>query len=116
LFAEQLKNLGLERELFDRFNEMLDACGFAVKSGLIVDGRRRMTFSISVPRITLWLTMRTSLFGIMMRRIGIFATKTALSKDEILTKIVRQSLIRHCSAVGDTCPIMGRKSVETRRL
>jgi len=45
LFAEQLKNLGLERELFDRFNEMLDASGFAVKSGLIVDG----TF-VEVPR------------------------------------------------------------------
>ena len=45
LFAEQLKNLGLERELFDRFNKMLDASGFAVKSGLIVDG----TF-VEVPR------------------------------------------------------------------
>jgi len=38
LFAEPLKNLGLERQLFDRFNAELDACGFAVKSGLIVDG------------------------------------------------------------------------------
>jgi IS5 family transposase len=38
LFAEQLKNLGLERSLFDRFNAVLDASGFAVKSGLIVDG------------------------------------------------------------------------------
>jgi IS5 family transposase len=38
LFAEQLKNLGLERSLFDRFNQELDASGFAVKSGLIVDG------------------------------------------------------------------------------
>jgi len=38
LFAEQLKNLELECQLFDRFNEMLDANGFAAKSGLIVDG------------------------------------------------------------------------------
>jgi IS5 family transposase len=38
LFAEQLKNLELECLLFDRFNELLDASGFAVKSGLIVDG------------------------------------------------------------------------------
>ena len=38
LFAEQLKNLGLERSLFDRFNKLLDASGFKVKSGLIVDG------------------------------------------------------------------------------
>jgi IS5 family transposase len=38
LFAEQLKNLELECQLFDRFNEMLDASGFAAKSGLIVDG------------------------------------------------------------------------------
>jgi IS5 family transposase len=38
LFAEQLKDLGLERSLFDRFNKVLDASGFAVKSGLIVDG------------------------------------------------------------------------------
>ena len=38
LFAEQLKNLGLERSLFDRFNELLDGSGFKVKSGLIVDG------------------------------------------------------------------------------
>jgi IS5 family transposase len=38
LFAEQLKNLELECLLFDRFNEHLDASGFAVKSGLIVDG------------------------------------------------------------------------------
>ena len=38
LFAEQLKNLELEQALFDRFSEMLDASGFKVKSGLIVDG------------------------------------------------------------------------------
>ena len=38
LFAEQLKNLGLERPLFDRFNKLLDSSGFKVKSGLIVDG------------------------------------------------------------------------------
>src|SRR5215469_17786881 len=38
LFAEQLKHLGLERSLFDRFNAELDSSGFAVKSGLIVDG------------------------------------------------------------------------------
>jgi len=38
LFAEHLKNLELECLLFDRFNEMLDARGFAAKSGLIVDG------------------------------------------------------------------------------
>jgi IS5 family transposase len=38
LFSEQLKNLGFERSLFDRFNQELDASGFAVKSGLIVDG------------------------------------------------------------------------------
>jgi IS5 family transposase len=38
LFAEQLKNLELECLLFDRFDELLDASGFAVKSGLIVDG------------------------------------------------------------------------------
>jgi len=38
LFAEHLKNLELECLLFDRFGEMLDASGFAVKSGLIVDG------------------------------------------------------------------------------
>jgi IS5 family transposase len=38
LFAEHLKNLELERPLFDRFNKLLDASGFAVKSGLIVDG------------------------------------------------------------------------------
>jgi IS5 family transposase len=37
-FAEQLKNLELECLLFDRFSEELDASGFAVKSGLIVDG------------------------------------------------------------------------------
>jgi IS5 family transposase len=37
-FAEQLKDLGLERVLFDRFAEELDRSGFAVKSGLIVDG------------------------------------------------------------------------------
>jgi IS5 family transposase len=38
LFAEQLKDLNLERILFDRFNEELDKQGFAVKSGLIMDG------------------------------------------------------------------------------
>jgi IS5 family transposase len=38
LFAEHLKNLELECLLFDRFDELLDASGFAVKSGLIVDG------------------------------------------------------------------------------
>ena len=38
LFAEQLKHFELECLLFDRFNEMLDASGFNVKSGLIVDG------------------------------------------------------------------------------
>jgi IS5 family transposase len=44
-FAEQLKNLGLEQELFDRFDEELDRQGFAAKSGVIVDG----TF-VEVPR------------------------------------------------------------------
>jgi IS5 family transposase len=38
LFAEHLKNLELECLLFDRFSELLDTSGFAVKSGLIVDG------------------------------------------------------------------------------
>jgi len=38
LFAEQLKNRELECLLFDRFSDMLDASGFAAKSGLIVDG------------------------------------------------------------------------------
>jgi IS5 family transposase len=38
LFAEQLKNLGLESELFDRFGEELDRQGFVAKSGTIVDG------------------------------------------------------------------------------
>jgi IS5 family transposase len=38
LFAEQLKNLELEQDLFDRFGDELDTSGFAVKSGLIVDG------------------------------------------------------------------------------
>ena len=38
LFADQLKKLELECLLFDRFGEELDASGFAVKSGLIVDG------------------------------------------------------------------------------
>jgi IS5 family transposase len=38
LFAEQLKNLGLERVLFDRFNAELARQGFEAKSGLIVDG------------------------------------------------------------------------------
>ena len=37
-FAEQLKDLGLERVLFDRFNEELERAGFQVKSGLIMDG------------------------------------------------------------------------------
>jgi IS5 family transposase len=37
-FAEQLKNLELEQQLFDRFGEELDRQGFAAKSGLIVDG------------------------------------------------------------------------------
>jgi IS5 family transposase len=49
LFAEQLKELGLERKLFDRFGEELDRQGFAAKGGYIVDGtfvevpRRRLT-------------------------------------------------------------------------
>jgi IS5 family transposase len=38
LFSEQLKDLNLERVLFDRFNEELDRQGFKAKSGLIVDG------------------------------------------------------------------------------
>jgi len=38
LFAEQLKDLGLERALFDRFDAYLVAEGFHAKSGLIVDG------------------------------------------------------------------------------
>jgi IS5 family transposase len=38
LFAEDLKDLGLERDLFDRFGEELERSGFAVKSGLILDG------------------------------------------------------------------------------
>jgi len=38
LFAEHLKTLELESLLFDRFNALLDTSGFAVKSGLIVDG------------------------------------------------------------------------------
>jgi len=38
LFSEQLKALGLERDLFDRFNAALDRQGFEVKSGLIMDG------------------------------------------------------------------------------
>jgi Transposase and inactivated derivatives, IS5 family len=37
-FAEQLKNHGLETELFDRFDEELDRQGFSAKGGLIVDG------------------------------------------------------------------------------
>jgi IS5 family transposase len=37
-FSNQLKDLGLERDLFDRFNEELDAQGFLAKSGTIVDG------------------------------------------------------------------------------
>jgi IS5 family transposase len=44
-FAEQLKNLGLDRQLFDRFGEELDKQGFKAQSGLIVDG----TF-VEVPR------------------------------------------------------------------
>jgi len=48
-FSEQLKNLGIERQLFDRFGKELDKQGFQAKSGLIVDGtfvevpRRRLT-------------------------------------------------------------------------
>jgi IS5 family transposase len=38
LFAEQLKDIGLERVLFDRFNAALDTQGFEAKSGTIVDG------------------------------------------------------------------------------
>jgi IS5 family transposase len=38
LFADQLKSLGLERSLFDRFGEELDRQGFQVKSGLMMDG------------------------------------------------------------------------------
>jgi IS5 family transposase len=38
LFAEDLKNLGLEQDLFDRFQEELERQGFAAKSGIIVDG------------------------------------------------------------------------------
>jgi len=38
LFGEQLKDLGLERDAFDRFNEVPDAKGFKAKSGTIVDG------------------------------------------------------------------------------
>jgi IS5 family transposase len=38
LFAEQLKNLELEHELFDRFHEELDRQGFAAKSGTMTDG------------------------------------------------------------------------------
>ena len=38
LFGEQLKDLGLERVVFDCFNEILDAKGFKAKSGTIVDG------------------------------------------------------------------------------
>jgi IS5 family transposase len=37
-FANQLKDLGLERALFDRFDAYLVAEGFHAKSGLIVDG------------------------------------------------------------------------------
>jgi len=44
-FAEQLKNLGLERKLFDRFGKELEKQGFAAKGGYIVDG----TF-VEVPR------------------------------------------------------------------
>ena len=45
LFAEELKNLGLERKLFEKFNKELDKQGLKAKSGLIVDG----TF-VEVPR------------------------------------------------------------------
>jgi len=38
LFGEQLKEHRLERAVFDRFNEVLDAKGFKAKSGTIVDG------------------------------------------------------------------------------
>jgi len=38
LFGEHLKNHELESLLFDAFDEFLDASGFSVKSGLIVDG------------------------------------------------------------------------------
>jgi IS5 family transposase len=38
LFAEQLKGLGQERVVFDRFDAYLVAEGFHAKSGLIVDG------------------------------------------------------------------------------
>jgi IS5 family transposase len=38
LFSEQLKELNLERVLFDRFNEELGRQGFKAKSGYIVDG------------------------------------------------------------------------------
>jgi len=44
-FAEQLRKLGLEEKLFDRFNKELDKQGFATRSGYIVDG----TF-VEVPR------------------------------------------------------------------
>ena len=37
-FAKQLKNLGLEHQLFNSFSKELDTQGFHVKSGLIVDG------------------------------------------------------------------------------
>jgi len=45
LFAEDLKNIGLERVLFDRFNAYLTSQGFQAKGGTIVDG----TF-IEVPK------------------------------------------------------------------
>ena len=38
LFAEQLKDLGTKRSVFDRFNEVLDAQGFKANSGTIIDG------------------------------------------------------------------------------
>jgi len=44
-FSEQLKELELEQQLFDRFGEELDKQGFQAKSGVIVDG----TF-VEVPR------------------------------------------------------------------
>lgn len=37
LFAEQLKNMGLEADLFDRFHEELERQGFEAKGGIIVD-------------------------------------------------------------------------------
>ena len=45
LFAEDLKDIGLERVLFDRFDAYLTSQGFKAKGGMIVDG----TF-IEVPK------------------------------------------------------------------